>query len=380
MMGLVSESTLNKETGRDRMMATHPPAPHQQGHPRRRRAHPALIVAVLLGLLVGGAWVGMRLLGGSLGGFGAGDDYPGPGSGEVVIEVAPGDTSSAIGFTLEQADVVASSQAFVDTAVADDRALGIQPGSYSMLAQMSAAGALERLLDPASRVQTEVAIPEGLRLTDTVDRLVAASDLPRRDFERALQNPRRLGLPAYADGSAEGFLFPATYTFDLGTSAEQMLKAMIDRYEQAAQDVGLIDGAAAAGYTPREALTVASMVQAEVAERDFGKASRVVANRLELGMTLGFDSTVNYALGADDLTLATEQLAVDSPYNTYVNTGLPPGPINAPGEAAMAAAIAPPPGDWLYFVAVSPDSDKTQFTADYQEFLQFKDEFYSQVP
>lgn len=347
---------------------------------KARRAHPALIVVVLLGLLVGGAWVGMRLLGDSLGGFGGADDYPGPGSGAVVIEVAAGDTSSAIGSTLEQADVVASAQAFVDAAVADDRALGIQPGSYSMLTQMSAAGALERLLDPASRVQTEVAIPEGLRLTDTVDRLVKASDLPRRDFEQALQNPRRLGLPDYADGSAEGFLFPATYTFDPGTSAEQMLKAMIDRYEQAAQDVGLVDGAAAAGYTPREALTVASMVQAEVAERDFGKASRVVANRLELGMTLGFDSTVNYALGADDLTLATEQLAVDSPYNTYVNAGLPPGPINSPGEAAMTAAIAPPPGDWLYFVAVSPGSDKTQFTADYQEFLRFKDEFYSQVP
>ena len=159
-----------------------------------------------------------------------------------------------------------------------------------------------------------------------------------------------------------------------------MLKAMVDRFEQAADDVGLVEGAAAAGYTPREALTVASLVQAEVAERDFGKASRVVANRLELGMTLGFDSTINYALGSDDLTLENDQLSVDSPYNTYVNAGLPPGPINSPGEAAMAAAIAPPEGDWLYFVAVSPESDATQFTADYEEFLQFKDEFYDQVP
>ncbi|MCZ3387035.1 MAG: endolytic transglycosylase MltG, partial [Actinomycetia bacterium] len=263
---------------------------------------------------------------------------------------------------------------------ADDRSLGIQPGFYSMLTQMSADGALERLLDPASRVQTEVAIPEGLRLTDTVDRLVAASELPRRDFERALQNSRALGLPVYAEGSAEGFLFPATYTFDPDTSATQILKAMVNRYEQAADDVGLLEGAAAAGYTPREALTVASLVQVEVAERDFPKASRVVANRLELGMTLGFDSTINYALDADDLTLEDDQLNVDSPYNTYVNPGLPPGPINAPGEAAMLAAIAPPEGDWLYFVAVSPESDETQFTSDYQEFLQFKADFYDQVP
>jgi UPF0755 protein len=322
----------------------------------------------------------MRFLGGTLSGFGLGADYPGPGSGQVVIEVAPGDSSSAIGATLADADVVASAAAFVDAAASDDRALGISPGSYSMLEQMSGQGALERLLDPAARVQTEVAIPEGLRLTDTVQRLAEASGLPESDFVRALQDPRRLGLPDYAQGSAEGFLFPATYTFDPDTSAVEMLTAMVDRFKQAAADVGLVDGAAAAGYSPREALTVASLVQAEVAERDFGKASRVVANRLNLGMTLGFDSTINYALGSDDLTLENDQLAVDSPYNTYVNAGLPPGPINSPGEAAMAAAIAPPQGDWLYFVAVSPESDKTQFTADYQEFLQYKDEFYNQVP
>jgi len=322
----------------------------------------------------------MRFLGGTLSGFGPGADYPGPGSGEVVIEVAQGDSSSAIGATLADADVVASAAAFIDAAASDDRALGISPGSYSMLEQMSGQGALERLLDPAARVQTEVAIPEGLRLTDTVQRLVEASGLPESDFIRALQDPRRLGLPDYAEGSAEGFLFPATYTFDPDTSAVEMLTAMVDRFKQAADDVGLVEGAAAAGYSPREALTVASLVQAEVAERDFGKASRVVANRLDLGMTLGFDSTINYALGSDDLTLENDQLAVDSPYNTYVNAGLPPGPINSPGEAAMAAAIAPPQGDWLYFVAVSPESDKTQFTADYQEFLQYKDEFYNQVP
>ncbi len=343
---------------------------------RRRLAHPALIVVVLLGLLFGGAVVGIRWLGS----FSSADDYPGPGQGEVVIEVQPGDSSAAIGATLAEADVVASAEAFVDAAVADDRALGIQPGFFNMMLQMSAQGALDRLLDPDSRVQIDVAIPEGLRLDDTVDRLAQASEIPVRDFERALAKPGRLGLPSYADGSAEGFLFPATYEFDPDVSAQQILRAMVDRYQQAATDVGLVDGAAAAGYTPREALTIASLVQAEVAERDFGKASRVVANRLELGMTLGFDSTINYALGIDDLTLENDQLAVDSPYNTYVNVGLPPGPINSPGEAAMTAAIAPPAGDWLYFVAAAPGSDVTQFTADYDEFLRFKDEFYSQVP
>lgn len=345
-----------------------------------RTVRPLVIVIVLIGVLVVGAWLGARLLGGTLGGFGAADDYPGPGSGEAVIEVASGDTASAIGSTLADADVVASAQAFIDVASADDRALGIQPGFYAMQQQMSAEGALELLLDPASRVQTEVAVPEGLQIDDTVKRLADASDLPKRDFHQQLDKPNKLGLPDYAEGSAEGFLFPATYTFDPGASAKDMLRAMIDRYEQAAADVGLEEGAAALGYTPREALTVASLVQAEVAVRDFGKASRVVRNRLDLGMTLGFDSTVNYALGIDDLTLIDDQLQVDSPYNTYVNVGLPPGPINSPGEDAMAAAINPPEGDWLYFVAVKPGSDKTRFTDSYEEFLVYKDEFYEQVP
>jgi UPF0755 protein len=155
---------------------------------------------------------------------------------------------------------------------------------------------------------------------------------------------------------------------------------MVKRYKQAARESGLEADAAAMGYTPREALTVASLVQAEVAVRDFGKAARVVRNRLDQGITLGFDSTVNYALGTDDLTLVNDQLSVDSPYNTYLYPGLPPGPINSPGEAAMAAAVNPPEGDWLYFVAAAPGSDVTRFTDSYDEFLRYKDEFYAQVP
>ena len=341
------------------------------------KARPVVVLLILVALLVGGVWVGVRALGLSLGGA---DDYPGPGSGDVVIQVQPGDTSSAIGATLEDAGVVASADAFVAAASADERALGIQPGYYQLRREMSGEGALELLLDPESRVQSEVTIPEGLRIDDTVDRLVEATEIPRRDFEQALDDPASLHLPSYAEGSAEGFLFPATYAFDPGATATDVLRALIQRYKQAARESGLESGAEAAGYTPREALTVASLVHAEVAVRDFGKASRVVRNRLDQGMNLGFDSTVNYALNSDDLTLVDDQLAVDSPYNTYRYAGLPPGPINSPGEDAMRAAVNPPEGSWLYFVAAAPGSDVTRFTDSYEEFLRFKDEFYAQEP
>lgn len=106
----------------------------------------------------------------------------------------------------------------------------------------------------------------------------------------------------------------------------------------------------------------------------------MIYNRLNQNMALQLDSTVNYALDSDDLTLDNDQLGVDSPYNTYANTGLPPGPINSPGEAAMEAALNPPAGDWVYFIAVEPGSDSTRFTADYDQFLAWKDEFYAAVP
>ena len=341
---------------------------------RRRRALVSVVVLllVLVAVVAGGAFLVGKVFGGAA-------DWSGEGTGSVTVTVEPGDTATQIGATLADAGVVASTEAFVSAARADDRSLGIQPGSYDMREHMSAQAALDRLLDPSARIQTSVTIPEGLRLGQVVDRLVEETGLPRADFDKALKQPQRLGLPPYADGDAEGFLFPATYTFDPGTSALQILRTMVQRFDQAARDVDLVRQARAVNLSPRQAVIVASLVQAEVAERDFGKAARVVYNRLNQDMPLQFDSTVNYALGSDDLTLDSDQLSVDSPYNTYTHTGLPPGPINSPGEAALRAALNPPAGDWVYFIATAPGSDVTRFTADYNQFLQWKDEFYAAV-
>ena len=130
--------------------------------------------------------------------------------------------------------------------------------------------------------------------------------------------------------------------------------------------------------TPEEIVIIASLVEAEARNaEDFGKVARVVYNRLEQGMPLQFDSTVNYALKADKQIVTYEDLSANSPYNTYKHTGLPPAPINSPGLAAMTAAVNPTPGDWLYFVTTDPEKGTTKFTGDYQEFLRFKDELKS---
>ncbi len=156
----------------------------------------------------------------------------------------------------------------------------------------------------------------------------------------------------------EGFLFPATYDVAPDATAESTLKQLFKAYDTAADKAGVTR----TNRTPYEIVIIASLVEAEARHaEDYGKVARVVYNRLEKGMPLQFDSTVNYALNADKQIVTNQDLGVDSPYNTYKNTGLPPGPINSPGLAALQAAVNPTAGDWLYFVTTNPKTGETKF-------------------
>lgn len=128
----------------------------------------------------------------------------------------------------------------------------------------------------------------------------------------------------------------------------------------------VIASARRGGLSPYEAVNVAGIVQAEAdTASDMGKVARVIHNRLAKGMPLQMDSTLNYALDRSTVDISTADTRLDSPYNTYDRTGLPPTPIDNPGEEAMRAAVEPPAGDWLYFVTVEPGD--TRFTSDYEE-------------
>jgi UPF0755 protein len=302
-------------------------------------------------------------------------DYAGPGTGSVVVVVRSGDTLTAIGNSLEAADVVRSADAFLNAAQANNRASSIGPGSYRLPQQMRAADALAAMLDPASRAESRLVIPEGLRLDQTVDRIAGQTDVTKRSLRQALQDGGALGLPEWSGEEPEGFLFPATYELTGEETAESVLRTLVRRFNQAAADVNLEARASEVGRSPYEILIIASLIEAEVAPADFPKAARVVYNRLEADMPLQFDSTVGYALGITELQLSKDQMETDSPFNTYRNRGLPPTPINSPGEAALEAALQPAKGKWLYFVSVDPEQGITKFTANYEEFLEFKREF-----
>jgi UPF0755 protein len=155
---------------------------------------------------------------------------------------------------------------------------------------------------------------------------------------------------------------------------------MVARWEQAATDNDLEAGAEALGYSPQEIMTIASLIEAEGRGEYRVKIARVIYNRLEIDPNpaagfLQIDATVNYALDRELVAVPTsEDLEVDSPYNTYANKGLPPGPIEAPGDASIQAALHPAEGPWFFYVTVNLKTGETKFTDDYDEFLQFKQE------
>ncbi|MCW2795673.1 endolytic transglycosylase MltG [Nocardioides sp.] len=314
--------------------------------------------------------------------FGSAADYAGPGRGRVTFEVHEGDTSTVIGRNLKAEGVVESVQAFTDAASGNPDSRNIQVGFYQLKKEMKASDALDILVDPGNILSNTVTIPEGLRVVDIVDILAAKTDFKKQAFLQVLADPSQLGLPSYANGNPEGYLFPSTYSFGPNMKPLDMLKAMVTRWEQAASDADLEGAATALGYTPGELMTVASLVESEARRaQDRGKVARVIYNRLENpdnGQTNGLlqiDATVNYALDRKlGVGLTLDDLQVDSPYNTYKNPGLPPTPIEAPGDAAIQAAAHPTDGPWLYYVTVNLRTGETKFTDNYDEFLAFKDE------
>jgi UPF0755 protein len=337
---------------------------------------------LVLGLIVAGLYLGLtKGIAYVKDQFADPEDYPGPGSGSVTVEVHSGETASDIAQTLEKADVVASSEAFTNAANGRaDEAAKIQAGFYELQKKMAADDALSVLVDPANLLQASVTIPEGLRVVDIVDVLAKNTDFSKAQWNKALKNTDALGLPDYANGDPEGYLFPATYTVKPSDKPIDVLKAMVTRWRQAADDAGLEQAAKNLGYTPGELMTIASLVEAEARGDDMPKVARVIYNRLETegAPTYGkleIDATVNYALGRNlGVAISSEDLAVDSPYNTRKNAGLPPGPIEAPGDEAIAAAANPADGPWYFYVTTNLKTGETKFAKDYDEFLKYKAE------
>lgn len=355
----------------DDMFTASPLPPSRNKGAAGKRLSALVILALIIAMVV----IAWRLIAGDS----APTDYPGPGTGEVTVVVSRGATLTEIGRALQDAGVVLTAEAFVEATTTNDRSSSLGPGAYTLRREMRAADALALMLDPGSRAQNRLVLPEGLRMSQTFAEASDVTGIPVKDFESIAKDPRDIGLPSWAERRLEGFLFPASYDLVGDENARQVVRTLVGRFDQAAATTDLVARARQMGRDPYEILIVASLLQAEVLPNDFAKAAAVVYNRLDAGMPLQFDSTVSYALGVTELQLSKEQLATDSPYNTYQVTGLPPTPINSPGEAAIEAALSPAKAKWLYFVTVDPTTRETKFARTYERFLKLKRQFQQNV-
>ena len=280
----------------------------------------------------------------------------------VIIELLEGESTGAIGRKLEAAGIIQSTRLFrVLTSLMgleDD----LEAGDYEFRTGGTALTAVRRI----SRGQIRtlgIVIREGLRLEETAELLERGGVVSAGEFRQALQEEYSasfLGeLPP--DGGLEGFLFPATYSFSLQVTAhdvvQQLLGAFDQRYQEEIQPQLTPDG-----LSLREVVTLASIIEREArVPEDRPLIASVFLNRLERGMKLDADPTVQYAVGNDPASvqafgywkrgLTVADLQAPSPYNTYVNIGLPPGPIANPGLASILAVLAPADTSYLYFVA-----------------------------
>jgi len=294
-------------------------------------------------------------------------DYDGSTRGaEVIVHIEKGMTGSDIGILLESKNVVKSSLAYFRAAVVEPRSERIAPGEHRIETQISAKEAIAQLLDP-DRIVNLVRVRDGARLKEIVRELVKAG-FDERDVKEAIEEIK--APQPFKSKLQEGFFYPAFYSFPRETSAQLAINSMLEKFEFMTKELDW----RYEQFSPDELLTIASLIEGEGTPDVFAKVSRVVFNRLKLGMKLQFDSTVHYILDTrGEISLSLKDTKIKNPYNTYMYQGLPPSPIGSPTLKAIEAALNPAPGDWLYFVTVLPG--ETKFTKSYQEFLRFKAEY-----
>ena len=335
-----------------------------------RSVLPVLLVMVVVGALIVGGVQGYRWVTSNLNVEQEATDFPGPGSGEAIVEVNNGDTGTDIAKTLVDAGVIKSSGPFVTIFSSTKEASRIEPGIYRLKLEMKSSDALTALLDPANLAGYRVIIPEGKRLTEIWELLAAETDITVEDFEAAAKDYTSYGIPENSAKSLEGYLWPGRYDIGEDATAEEIITMMWGRMEEQLTQRDIPQ------EKWHETLTLASLAEMEVRHpEDYGKVVRTIHNRLEgtgeakgSPMKLQFDSTVHYVTGkAASVGTTDAERATKNPYNTYVNLGLPPGPISAPGGPALDAAVSPPAGDWLYFVSVNTDTGETKFAATWAE-------------
>jgi len=343
--------------------------------PPKRRGLKVLILVVVAGLVVllGANWLS-NLARGVVDSSPTTAERPATAPGIAVeIVVPPGSSARSIGALLADAGVVDSGRDFELAARRDGVAESLAAGTYQLQTGLGIEAALSLILAGPEFETFEVLLREGLRIDEVVDEIASQTPFDAATLEADLTSGTVSSslLPGGLGGELvdwEGLLFPALYDFDLDATSERVLQRLADEM------VARVAGLTLTEMTPYEALVTASIIEAETrVDADRPLVASVINNRLEQGIPLQIDATILYAMGERGIGLTLSDLEIDSPFNTYVNQGLPPTPIGVPGQASLDAVAEPAETDFIYYVLTSADGSHS-FTADYDEFLEWKDE------
>jgi len=341
-----------------------PPTPHlpRRGAPAlaAARRHPLRVVAVLAAVVL--VWFLIALM----------QPFGGEGSGRVVVTIPKGASVAEVGDLLDRDGIVSSSILFQIRATLAGKRSNLYPGRYALAHGMSYGAAIDALSTVRAKKTTTVTVPEGYSRSQAaqIAREVGLSG----SYTKASVRSKYLKPARYGGAGAEsleGFLFPDTFELKAGAPAADLVQLQLQDFKRRIKHVNM-RYARSKNLTTYDVLTIASMVEREAqVESERRLVAAVVYNRLHEGMPLGIDATIRFATGNYDEPLTESDLAVDSPYNTRLNTGLPPGPIDSPGLASIRAAANPARVDYLYYV-VKPgtcgehafSSTDAQFQAD----------------
>ncbi len=293
----------------------------------------------------------------------------------AIVVIKDGQSTAQVAQKLARVGIITNVYTFRAYAVLTQTETNLQPGKYRLKSDMTYDDILDKLTEKKVDPPIKVMIPEGFTVTEIAETLAKKTDRPVIDYLEYMRGqgvsqirPDQMPLELK---TIEGYLFPKTYLFHKKDHPKKIIARMIEQFEL---EVTNVDWAYAKerDLSVHQILTIASLVEKEAkVPEERAIMAAVIYNRIAKGMPLQIDATVQYALPQRKDALSEQDLRFASPYNTYQQTGLPPGPISNPGIDSIKAALEPAQVDFLYYVLTSPDGSHT-FTSSYNEFLQAK--------
>lgn len=336
--------------------------------PKRRSRRVLTVVGALVLLIALAGVAGARYLDGCR--DPEGEQTP------VTFAVGVGASGGEVVEELHQAGVIPCAAVARWDLRRSGRADSIRAGTYLLSTNMAHEEVFAILTAPPEQVPTaRLTVPEGYRITQIAERVSEDLGLSPRKFLAEIDR-ENWALPPYLPREArgpEGFLFPDTYEFRAeGTTSHDVIERMLEQFRRVAEDLPW-ENAEALGLTPYEVVVLASMIEEEArVDGDRALIAAVIYNRLEVGMTLGIDATLQYVDPDPSNGLVSSDFEIDSPYNTRKSYGLPPTPIASPGLASLRAALKPADVSFLYYVLCGEDGSHA-FSDTYAQFLRDKD-------